>query len=336
MMSENPWLDITPPSIADTVNARRVSAELPWNFFWARDADSRVLLTLTHSRQSAPSNPLPKLRDIEVSLSPPDTANSQILLLKLLDTSQMDIFHTLCQDIMDATSDATTEAEAVSITLMRTWRWHHLLRGGSDVILSPMAQRGLLGELLTLERFMLPNLEPSTALTAWLGPLDAPKDFEIGRVAVEVKARRGGGTSSVRISSEDQLDESGVDLLFMYVIELNEVSEDAEDAMTIQDVADRIRRHLGRVDPGVLDIYESLLLAAGLRSEHDYSCHQWLEGSGHIYLVADEFPRIVHHELRSGVSLVGYTISLGDCEPFMTSASTLVSALMDMGEPHGN
>ena len=336
MMSENPWLDITPPSIADTVNARRVSAELPWNFFWARDADSRVLLTLTHSRQSAPSNPLPRLRDIEVSLSPPDTANSQILLLKLLDTSQMDIFHTLCQDIMDATSDATTEAEAVSITLMRTWRWHHLLRGGSDVILSPMAQRGLLGELLTLERFMMPNLDPSTALTAWLGPLDAPKDFEIGRVAVEVKARRGGGTSSVRISSEDQLDESGVDILFLYVIELNEVPEDADDAVTIQDVADRIRRHLRMVDPGVLSIYESLLLAAGLRPEYDYSNHHWLEGSGHIYLVADEFPRIVHHELRSGVSLVGYTISLGDCEPFTTSSSSLVSALMDMGGPYGD
>ena len=183
---------------------------------------------------------------------------------------------------------------------------------------------------------MLANLEPSIALTAWLGPLDAPKDFEIGRVAVEVKARRGGGTSSVRIASEDQLDESGVDILFLYVIELNEVPEDADDAVTIQDVADRIRRHLRMVDPGVLSIYESLLLAAGLRPEHDYSNHHWLEGSGHIYLVADEFPRIVHHELRSGVSLVRYTISLGDCEPFTTSSSSLVSALMDMGGPYGD
>ena len=151
MMSENPWQDITPPSIAETVNARRVNAELPWSFFWARAADGRVLLTLTHRRQSAPSNPLPGLRDIEVSLSPPDTSDSQILSLKLLDTGQMDIFHTLCLDIIAASSEANTEAEAVSITLLRTWRWHHLLRGGGAALLSPMAQRGLLGELLTLE-----------------------------------------------------------------------------------------------------------------------------------------------------------------------------------------
>ena len=35
MTTENPWRDIQPPSLADAVNARRVDAKLPWNFFWA-------------------------------------------------------------------------------------------------------------------------------------------------------------------------------------------------------------------------------------------------------------------------------------------------------------
>ena len=34
---EDPWDEIEPPSIADSVAARRVDANLPWNFYWARE-----------------------------------------------------------------------------------------------------------------------------------------------------------------------------------------------------------------------------------------------------------------------------------------------------------
>ena len=95
-MAEDPWAEIAPPSISDSVAARRVDANLPWDFFWARGADRRVFLTLSHATESAPSTPLPRLRDIEMTLSPPDQANTRILALKLLDPGQQDIFHTLC------------------------------------------------------------------------------------------------------------------------------------------------------------------------------------------------------------------------------------------------
>ena len=52
----------------------------------------------------------------------------------------------------------------------------------------------MIGELLVLESVLLPHMEASAAVTAWRGPLGSPKDFEIGRVAIEVKARRGGAT----------------------------------------------------------------------------------------------------------------------------------------------
>ena len=234
-MAENPWRDIDPPGITSSVNARRVDANLPWDFFWARGADRSVLLTLSHAADSSPVVPLPSLRDIEVTLTPPDQAHVQILALKLLDPGQQDIFHTLCLDIIAASMQAQSEAEAVSVALTRTWRWRHLLRGGS-VLLSPEEQKGLIGELLVLEHLLLPRLEASAAVTAWRGPLDSPKDFEIGRVAIEVKARRGGGAPFVGITSEDQLDESGVDALFLYVVELDEAPDDAADGFTVIDV----------------------------------------------------------------------------------------------------
>ena len=336
MTTENPWREIEPPSAANLVNARRVNAELPWNFFWARGADRRILLTMRHAEESAPNTPLPNLRDIEVTLSPPDNTNTQTLVFRLLDTAQQDIFHILCLDIISAASRAELEAEAVSIALMRTWRWHHLLRGGSGAELSPAEQMGLLGELLVLERLLLPQVGAANAVAAWCGPLGSPKDFEIGRVAIEAKAHRGGVSPLVTITSEDQLDGSGVDSLFLHVVEINPATADAIGGLTIVDVAYRMRSQLFSLNPEAATAFVNLLSAAGLRPEDDYSNSLWLEGASSLYWVSDQFPRIARSELRSGVSRVRYALSLSDCEPFATPISNLSETLANIGGSHGD
>ena len=329
-MTEDPWRDIDAPGMADSVSARRVDALMPWNLFWARGADGSVCLTFRHARQSAPSNPLPRLRDIQISLSPPDEADTQLLVLRLRDPSQRGVFQTLCRDIISVTGWAATEAEAVSTALMRTWRWHHLLRGGSGDMLSPEEQKGLMGEMLALENILLPHISASAAVTAWRGPLGAPKDFEIGRVAVEVKARRSGATPHIAITSEDQLDEGGVVSLFLYVVQLDEAPDDTVDGVTVSESADRLQRQLFSLDPASVADFETLLSAAGLRPEDDYSRYRWLEGPGRLYHVRDNFPRILRGDLRPGISRVRYDVSLTDCEPFSVESATVAQLLEEM------
>ena len=326
-MRRDPWEGIDLPGIADSVAARRVDANLSWDFFWARGVDGRVLLTLRHATDSAPTAQLPRLRDIEVTLSPPDESGTQLLAFKLLDSNQRDIFQTLCHDIISAAMQTESETEAVSAALSRTWRWHHLLRGGRGTLLSPEEQKGLLGELFVLERLLLPRMDASSAVMAWRGPLGAPKDFEIARVAIEAKSRRGGAMPSVSITSESQLDESGVDSLFLHVVELDEAPMEGNQGATLHDVAERIRERLDSANPGSAAILETRLSAAGYRIEDDYSGHRWLEGATHIYSVSGDFPRITSAEVRSGVSNVRYSVSLSDCEPFATSVSALDEAL---------
>ena len=336
MTTENPWRDIAPPNSPARVNARRVSADMPWSFFWARGTDGSIFLTMTHARQSAPSASLPNLRGLELTLSPPDGTGSQTLAFRLLDPAQRDIFHTLCQDIISAASLADSESEAVSVALMRTWRWHHLLRGGNSAGLSAQEQMGLLGELFVLEHLLLPVMDAGDAVSAWRGPLGSPKDFEVGRLTIEAKAHRAGGGQLVSISSEDQLDETNVDMLFLHVLELSQAPTHASDGQSIRDVSDRVNKHLMSLNPIASDTFEALLLASGLRPEDDYSDARWVEGESHLYLVKDEFPRVTGGELRSGVSRVRYSVSLNDCEPFITPVDSLSDALMNMGGPHGN
>ena len=137
MMNEDPWSDIPLPNSVAALSARRVNADLSWDFFWARDVDRRCLLVLNHASDSSPSQRLPKLKEIDVSMVHDEDGPQRTLSLKLMDSSHKDLFYRLCIDIIQATSNANSEKEAVQLALSRTWRWHHLLRGGGEDRLSP-------------------------------------------------------------------------------------------------------------------------------------------------------------------------------------------------------
>ena len=336
MNTENPWDGIDAPSAVDVVNARRVDADLPWDFFWARDADRKVLLTMRHAAPSSAEIRLPVLRGVEVTLSPVDAANIRTLVFRLLETTQEDIFRTLCLDIVAAAAKAATEREAVGIALMRTWRWHHLLRGGGSVRLSRQQQMGLLGELYVLERVLLPSLGAFDTVQAWQGPVGSPKDFEVGLVHVESKAHRAGATPKITISSENQLDASGLDALFLHVLELNQATGHDGGAVSLREVADRIVEQLYAQSPPAAQLFETRLMAAGLDPEDDYSDFQWTESDSAVYLINDDFPRITWGELRTGVSDVRYSISLAECAPFKTSVHALADCLEEKQIRHGD
>ena len=176
---------------------------------------------------------------------------------------------------------------ACGIWGVSTWRWHHLLRGGRGTLLSPEEQKGLLGELFVLERLLLPSMDASSAVTAWRGPLGAPKDFEIARVAVEAKTHCWCcHTVSLNHICSSQLDERGVDSLFLHVVELDEAPTDA------------MRRGRADLPRWAFSKHGCRRRATGRRTT--------IPATFGFYLVA--FPRT----LRWGVSNVRYSVSLAE------------------------
>jgi hypothetical protein len=322
----DPWKDLIPPSAISAINACRVDENNPWGFFWARAMDDKCLLVLQHDAQSSPTKKLPSLKGIEVAVTDEDSLHNRMLVFRLLDPRQRDIFHQLCIDIVAAGATASTEPEAVELAIARTWRWHHLLRGGTGGQLSEDEQKGLIGELVVLERHLFSHLSPADSLAAWRGPLGAPKDFEVGRIGIEAKARRGAATPHVLIASEHQLDGEGCDSLFLHVIDLSSAPEDAIQAFTVSDVARRVRDRMVLEDAAI-DRYESLLAAAGFRWEDDYSGFKWVEGISRIYSVIDGFPRVTAREIATGVSSVRYSVSLVECEQFIAGETMLDDAI---------
>lgn len=326
-MSDNPWSSIDSKVHDGSIHGRRVDATLPWDLFWALGAGQSCLLVFRHQADAQPKTRIPKLKGLEIVFTAPDQHGTSILLLKLLDPTQRDIFYRLCSDIVNATSRAKTETEAVSLFLARTWRWHHLLRGGLDQKLSKEEQKGLIGELIVIRKLLLPNLSPLDAIAAWTGPLGAPKDFEIGRVCIEAKARRGAATPFVAISSEHQLDTSGVDVLCLHVVELNGATEGTKEAFTVTDIAGRLRDQITKRDVDSAYLFEKLLMSSGFRWEDDYKDSLWIEGSSSIFEVRDTFPRITSSGCPSGVSNVRYSIALKDCLAFRVTPEFVINWL---------
>jgi len=326
-MNEDPWKDLSLPSIADTINARRVDADVPWGVFWARNVEGSCLFIIQHSTGTILPSRLPKFREIEVMDAEWVDGKSRILVYRLKEAAYRDLFCRLCYDIVRCTSPANTEQEMMRLAITRTWRWHHLLRSGGDQRLSPEEQKGLIGELLFIDRHLLPNINCADVIPAWQGPLGAPKDFKIGRTCVEVKSRRGASKPYVIISSENQLDDRDLDFLYLYVLDLDRSPSSVKNGFCLTDVVSRVCDVISSIDHGVLDAFEELLSASGFRWSDDYSDYVWVVGASRVYQLATDFPRITANQIATGVRDVRYSISLQECNHFLCDIRRLESAI---------
>ena len=333
MANDDPWSGIdSPPAGSSRINARRVALDTPWNLYWAVDSDRNVLLILQHGGGIARPRRLPKFRGLRVEAQPANGGTDERIVIRLTDREQRDIFLRFCRDVMDATALAKTEEQAVARFLARTWRWHRLLQGSRDSRLGDEEQKGLIGELVVLERRLFPVLRALDAVRSWTGPLDTPRDFEISRIHVEAKAR-GRATPRVTISSEHQLASSaGADQLFLHVTEVAIAPQGAAGAVTVTGMANRIRSLLAGQDMAAVDLFESRLDAVGFDWADDYSDKPWLIGDESLYEVREGFPRITPATVPNGAGDVRYTISLPECETFriaLDALATAVSGAMD-------
>lgn len=328
---EDPWVNLIPPERTTIASARRVDPTMPWHVFWALDADRRCLLMLQHTKGTVPAR-LPRLRGLQVYSRSQDTGGDDLLVVRLVDSEQRDLFYRLCTDIVAAIRTAATEVDAVGRFLARIWRWHRLLRSGQDGRLTDEEQKGLLGELTVLQEHLFSAVGVARSVASWTGPLGASKDFQIGRVCVEAKARHGAAAPYVTISSEDQLDSAGTDALFLHVIEVTAAADETEGAVTISEVVEGVRRLIAERDVATVDLYDDRLLAIGFDRSDNYRDRYWVTGAEHIFEVRKGFPRIVPSMFPGGVGRVRYAISLGDCEPFRIAPDVLAKSISGDGD----
>ena len=309
MIRRPPLKPLDPWEKLDPDDAKRVDVEGRFDFFWVVLEAGMPGLMLRLPSLPDPRPRLPKLKNLVASFR--SISGGSAFVLGLKERSQVEIFETLCRDVVEAGEAGEDLDAALSRALQRTRRWHHLLRGGRPGGLTVEEQRGLVGELAFL-RELVSALGPETAVEAWTGPTGSAKDFEIIGTCVEVKARRVAAKPFVAISSEDQLADVEGSRLCLRVV--NVASAILPEGQSLHDHV-RMTAYLFEEDGGAFEAWEEALYSTGYDPENDYNERRWLLGVATDYEVMEGFPRI-SSPLVPGVDNVRYSVALDACEPF--------------------
>lgn len=322
----DPWFAINRPSGAK-VNAKRANADHPFDFFWAMDIDGHCLFIYEYDKVLKLAGKKPRLEGISIIEFLPDGGDRKMLILSLRKAEHREIFYRLCADVLEATEECKDSASALHVMIRRAWRWNQLLRGELDGRLSSEAQKELVGELECLSNIVLSSFSPAEAMTFWESPAALPKDFVIGEKCIEVKARRGSARPFVSISSESQLDKTGLKALYLYVVNLSVAAVTDKESFNLNDYVEHVCKQIYEIDPRSIEIFETKLLEIGYQKEDDYSDRYWHRLGSDCYQVQGKFPCVVNADLPSGISGVSYFIDLGSVQDYAIGAADIKDSI---------
>lgn len=121
----------------------------------------------------------------------------------------------------------------------------------------------------------------------------------------------------LRVVSERQLDDTGVEKLFLFHLSLD---THLDAGQTLPVLIDEIREALRGT--GAAPIFEERLFEAGYLDAHRhvYENPGYTMRESNFFLVANGFPRIVEADLRRGVGDVHYSVAVAECKHFLVDA----------------
>jgi hypothetical protein len=156
---------------------------------------------------------------------------------------------------------------------------------------------------------------------SWLGPEHSHQDFIYGDTAVEIKSLLGTERSTVRISSEDQL-ESQQGNLFLRLYRLSELAEAAR-AKSLNEKVAELQERLDDAD--AIETFERLLVAHGYTPMPAYDQPRFAVSDTRTFRVTGGFPRLMRSGLSTGVVRVSYDLKLESIDPYECDGSAVFS-----------
>lgn len=308
----NPWEDIQLP--VKDLNVKRVDATHPIALYWSRNQTGDYLF-LVADVQIGKGYEMPSVEGIRFVVMPsPRGGHLFNCILVLNKTENWELFHSICLDLVHAmrTSDSATAFECMLLRL-RKWR-EFLLKRKSDSMTEEKL-RGLIGELLFMERELSPRFGWHDTISLWTGPQGSPQDFSVQNTAVEVKAKLSTARKEVRISSAEQL-ESLAKRLYLHVVTLGKCAAEDRGSFSLNMLVERIVANFDS-SAGDYERFADLLMGLGYSPDCP-NCRlmfKFVESS--TYEVRDGFPRLIPGMIPNGIVKVAYSISLDACNDYL-------------------
>ena len=232
------------------------------------------------------------------------------LRFSLENNDLLEYFCTFCQDLLYSVKVTNDDETAYHTLRSRYYSWRQLFRP-DNARLTESEVMGLIGELMFLKDYMIPERGIDVALESWMGPEKTHKDFSDQHDWFEVKTISF-GKESVRISSIEQLDSDIDGTLVVY--ELEKMSPSFEgirlNKLVNCIITLLVNTHQRETFMAKLQLYgfdfsiENDNLVFALRSKYMYGVDN------------ETFPRLHRALLPDAITRAQYEILLTEIEPF--------------------
>lgn len=280
---------------------RRINSFHPLSIYIGYNSKGYQSMVLTENGKSLLSVNSTKI--IEVNLYRRSDGKLS-LEFALTDSIFSTMFYKFCEDVIISSQDITKD-KAIVFFVNRWEAWRLMFQNAARDFLSDTVIEGLLGELLFIEKRMIPEYGVHKSINAWDGPMGKPKDFTIDQTWYEVKAVST-AAKSIIISSLEQLDSDNEGMLV--VVKLERTNIENGNAITLNDQIDRIKNAI----TDITDLREFVrrLSLLGYRFDEYYSKQCFEYKSLKDFLVKDDFPRIRRKDIPKEIVKVQYEIAL--------------------------
>ena len=232
------------------------------------------------------------------------------LRFSLENNDLLEYFCTFCQDLLESVRVTNDDETAYHTLRSRYYSWRQLFRP-DNARMNESEIMGLIGELLFLRDYMIPERSIDVALDSWMGPEKTHKDFSDQQDWFEIKTVSF-GKDSVRISSIEQLDSDVEGTLVVY--ELEKMSPSYE-GIKLNQLVNNIIALL--TNSSQRETFMAKLQLFNFDFSNEYDAIVFTLRNRNMYRVDTEnFPRLHRTMLPDAISRVQYELLLSEIEPF--------------------
>ena len=181
-----------------------------------------------------------------------------------------------------------------------------MLESQNSGLMSEQSRKGLLGELLFLEKRIAILDNPLSVIQGWAGADGADQDFVYPDGWFEVKSISVSATS-VLISSLEQL--YGADIGELVVQRIDKTVPNKAGAFSLNEIVLRISEILLN-DADALDLFRAKLSAYGYIDLQEYSEQKYFHAETIVYRVDEFFPRLTTQSVPTQIVSAHYELNL--------------------------
>jgi Putative PD-(D/E)XK family member, (DUF4420) len=269
--------------------------------------------------RSAAKPPLPEISEL-VLLTRHEHDGHWLLSLNLQDARFAEIFMRLTGHLVGASRrDTSPEAAWVTVAAVLD-NWKRLLRPRPLGLLSLDGLRGLVGELWTLMNRFASSMSAGDALAGWLGPLGAPQDFWYEASGFHEAKAIGPSAPFIKVSSAEQLDQPGMELLVLHVPQVNESEPGAINLIAL---VDEVLAALVAESSSSAELLMRLK-RLGVDLDKAFYKETWFRvATVEAFRIWSDFPAIRSSELAPGIERVRFSLDRKAIAPFLVSTEQL-------------